>query len=318
VEWERAAFRVFHERPRDLTSLERAAAFLATVHSSAVNEGKPEDYWTRNAAEVAFPSDHPLDLPSAMVLVDYLPGHMPLTDVLTGVLDRCRPSADTADAVARLRQREDVPGRAEAVLARHEVGVGELAVLVTDRREIVPLTSEAIRLGSAGSGYAAVAEAMLRVDTGALPLRELASFTWGPEMPWDQGLQMLADRHTDPETRVLLAAHLVCRGARAGSYPAEDQANKWLTATRGRGTPRYESVAADLLAGVEDAGALLDQVEQITVAIPRKPRPLAPAAAYRLEEEHPDDRWRTEATSAARRVIKRVSGSGSRVRGRQH
>lgn len=320
VEWERAAFRVLHQRPRpgDLTPLERAATFLATVHSSAANENKREDYWTRNAAEVAYSRNQPLDLPEAMVLMAYLPGHMPLTDVLTDVLARCRPSTDTAAAVARLRQREDVPARAEAELARHEHGSSQDAVLVTDRREIIPLTSEAVQLGSAASGYASVAEAMLRVDTTALPLRSLASFLWEPEMPWELGFQLLAERHPDPATRVLLAAHLICRGARAGSYPQEDQAAKWLAAADKRGISKFELAAAELLAGMDDVTELILLVERVVADAARKPRPLTAAAAYGREGEHPDDRWRAEATSAARRVIKRISGSHSPAPGRRH
>ena len=319
VEWERAAFRVFCERPRpvDLTPLERAAAFLSAVHSSAVTEGRSETEWARLAAEDAYARE-PLDLAQALVLMEVLPTHVPFHRVLLDVLSRTPITRKSADAVARLREREALSAAVDAALVRFEVEVGEPTALVTDRRDIVPLTTEAVRHGPTATAYVAVAEAMLRIDTAALPFRDLASFLWESEMPWDEGFHMLADRHRDQTERTLLAAHLICRGARAASFPREDQAGAWLTATDSRGTARYETAAAELLAGSQDAAELTGLVEQVIAAVPRKPRPGAATTPYGAPEEHPDNRWRTEATSAARRVIKRLSGGHVRALGRKH
>ena len=119
------------------------------------------------AARVRLPEQQ-LDLPPALVLMSVLLDHVPFHPVLLDVLARTPVTRESADAVARLRARETVPAWADAELARHETGVAGSTVLVTKRSEIAPLTTEAIRLGRRSAGWAAVAEAMLRVDTGAL------------------------------------------------------------------------------------------------------------------------------------------------------
>ncbi|MGY1620450.1 hypothetical protein ACI797_27230 [Geodermatophilus sp. SYSU D00691] len=312
--WERAAFRVFQERPRptDITPLERAAAFLAAMHSSAVKEDEPKEHWANAAARYAYPpKKHPMRAAEAAVLRQVLPPDIPLTveDVVA------RP-----DLVSALRAGEAVAGLPVAGGASpwtEETAGGErasepaAAVLVTEPREIARLAGAAMQFDDDPTKWGPVAEAMLRMDTGMLPVRNLASFTWDPRMPWNQGWQDLKAQHDDPAHRLLLAAHLICRGARAEVYRGHDQAERWLTTPDGRGRLRYENAAVELLASTRASATLVERVEQVTRAIPQQQNP---AASYGRSSADQDERWRSQAVNAARRVVERLSGSTARPR----
>jgi hypothetical protein len=314
VEWERAANSVFRARPRPAapSPLELAAYFLAAVHSSPITEGLPEDRWASTAVEAVYTRAYPLDLPTALVLMRCLPAHIPFWPVLVTVLDQTIPSAVTAEAVAQLRERETVPDSAEVFLERHENATGS-GDLISSTDQVFELTTQAL-LVSRGRGWVPeawvpVAEALLRVDICAMPLKGLPTQLDDPEMPWEAGWELLEAQHTDPAIRILLAAHLLCRTARVQRYPNEDQALKWITAPSDRAACRGEAAAATLVAGHEAPGQLVELVEQLVQEAPRKPgAPRGP--------DHPDVQWREVALATAQRVVKQSGGSPvSRARG---
>ncbi|MGY1726804.1 hypothetical protein ACI79J_07510 [Geodermatophilus sp. SYSU D01062] len=119
VEWERAAYRLYVRRDQDITPLERAAAFLRTVHCAAVNEGTGMDRWVGRAIDEIYRRP-PLDLPTALVLMDVLPPDLAFAATLAGVLQRTPPSVMTRAAVERLYSRETIPSTLERLFARHQ------------------------------------------------------------------------------------------------------------------------------------------------------------------------------------------------------
>ncbi len=118
LEWERAAHRVLVRHDRDVTPLERAAAFLGTVSSSAAVPGVPVDRITTDAAASAYPGDS-LDLTTAMVLMAVLPPGLPFSWTLAPVLARTPPSPATQVAATRLLEREAVPAALADLVRAH-------------------------------------------------------------------------------------------------------------------------------------------------------------------------------------------------------
>ncbi|PRY39406.1 hypothetical protein LY71_12176 [Geodermatophilus tzadiensis] len=329
VEWERAAYRLFVRRADDLTPLERAAAFLATVHSAAVNEGAPIERWANSAAEDAYKRP-PLDPATALVLMDVLPPTIPFAYALAAVLQRNpSPTAATRAAVARLGERETVPGTLKRLVERYagaEPAAGVPAtvelravpgwvpvappavpgeVLVTAQTQLIPLVVAA--QGSAAPrrvAWAPVAEALLRVDVRVLPMERLPRSTWDESMPWGEGWALLDAGQTDPRARTELAAHLLCRGARARLWPRDDWAAGWLTdAGEERHTRWAETVAGRLLATGDPRTDVTALVRVLTELAPRKPLTASPDSRRR------EDTWREDALTWARRVasVKRPS-----------
>jgi hypothetical protein len=304
VEWERAAHSVFRRRAA-ASPLERAAAYLATVNSSVINEGKPEDRWAASAVEDTYTSAHPLDLTTATILMHCLPGHIPFWPVLVGLLPTTVPSADTAAAVALLRERETVPDAAEVVLEPHEGATGA-GLLITSVDQVRPLVDHAVRTG--GQAWVPAAEAVLRIDVDALPLHNLPGSLGGVDTPWDAAWESLDAGHPEPEDRLRLAGNLVCRTARLASYPAEDPARLWLTPpAEDKDAQHGYAAAAALLAGHEAPGELVALVERLTREVHAKQ--VSTAGRQWSDGEHPDQQWRWAALAAAQQIVRQLGGS---------
>ncbi|MGY1784740.1 GAP1-N2 domain-containing protein [Geodermatophilus sp. SYSU D00698] len=324
VEWERAAYRLYVRRDRDVTPLERAAAFLGTVRSGAVNDGTAIDRWASRAADDAYPRNS-LDVPTATVLMDAIPAEVPFAVALATVLQRTPPSPETRAAAVRLHEREVVPRNVEHVVERHRrfeepaatsvptggtpvtvagdpaapsaaaIPPGE--VLVTDRAQLLHLLTEPQRLGAPRSAWIPVAEALLRVDVRVLPMEKLPQATWEDAMPWGDGWARLDAEQTDPGSRTLLAAHLLCRGARARWWLREDWAAGWLTEKgEERNTVWAETIAGRLLLRGDPRIGIEDLVRVLTEQAPRKPSGTFSDGGKR------DDAWREDALTWARRL----------------
>ncbi|MGY1726805.1 hypothetical protein ACI79J_07515 [Geodermatophilus sp. SYSU D01062] len=329
VERERAAYRLFVQRA-DITPLERAAAFLATVNSSAINENMSIDRWAHKAAEMAYPRSSPLDAVTAVILMEALPSHIPFASVLGAVLLRYPiPDATTQNAVKRLSQREAAPKTLEKLLERHQrvdnpemraVAVPILLtkapvaapkrslalteartapdeVLVATPKQLLPLLIAASASPSQ-SARAPVAEALLRVDVRALPMTHLPQYTWDRDMPWEDGWTRLDGNETNPGIRTMLAAHLMCRGARARAWPREDWASHWLTQTgRERHRLRVEAVAAKLLLPGDARIDVVALVHALIEQTPKKPPEIA------SDSERHEEEWRRDAVQRIRRLV---------------
>ena len=304
VEWERAAYTVFRLRAPSMSPLERAAAFLATLNSSVINEGSPEDRWAASAEEATYPRSRPLDLPTALVLMHCVPRHIPFWQVMVNVLQRTVPSADTAQAVALLREREAVPDAAEVVLEKYEVATGA-ELLITSVDQVRPLVDQAVRNG--GQAWVPAAEAVLRLDVDALPLSGLPGSLGGVDMPWDAAWESLDTGHPEPGDRLRLAGNLVCRTARLASYPAEDPARLWLTAPADKDGLRGHVAAAALLAGHEAPEELVPLVERLTREVHFKQ--VTTTGRQWSDGEHPDQKWRWAALAAAQQIVRQLGGS---------
>jgi hypothetical protein len=140
----------------------------------------------------------------------------------------------------------------------------------------------------------------------ALPLTGLNRNLSAPDMPWEAGWEQLEEGLADPASRLLLAAHLLCRAARAEVYLFEDQAQRWLTSSGDDGTGRAETAALTLLAGAEEPARLVALVEALVEQVNRKP---VTAARTWGEGQHPDQVWRAAAVTSAQRVAKQLAAS---------
>jgi hypothetical protein len=245
--------------------------------------------------------------------MDAVPRHLPFAPVLAAVLRRTLPSAETVAALTRLVDRgETVTHSAfdeffEPHLRWTERRSRGGDALVRDRSELVPLITAAVVPGAPLSALHEVTEAMLRIDVGALPLKGLASRVSDPAMPWEEGWALLRERVSDPAVRTELAAHLICRGARAGVFPRDDHAADWLKSPAGRGLLRVESAALELLGDAEDLESVVHEVERLTDEAPRKPAGAGPRTPE--QEAH----WREDAVFMARRLVANASRSNRSV-----
>ncbi len=328
VEWERAAYRLYVRRAPDVTPLERAAAFLRTVHCAAANEGTPVDRWAGRAAEDAYKRP-PLDLATALVLMDVLPPDVPFATTLAGVLQRTWPGPDAGAAVERLYDRETVPDTVGRLLERHRRAAEPVAVpaaarpspvltvetsvpspppaagrpaapgelLVTSPRTLGPLLSAAQRAGALRTAWVPLAEALLRIDVRVLPMAGLPASLWADTMPWGDGWARLDAEQTDSGARTRLAAHLLCRGARARWWRREDCAADWLTEDgEDRHTVWAETIARRLLLRGDPRLHVEELVRVLTEQAPRKPLTASPDSRRR------EDGWRDDALVWARRL----------------
>ncbi|GAB3197976.1 hypothetical protein GCM10027261_24350 [Geodermatophilus arenarius] len=301
IEWERAAYRLFIRRAEDVTPLERAAAYLGMVTSNAFTEGIPIERWAGYAADEVYPRGT-LDVVTAVVLMEALPPGIPFASAFGAVLQRTPPSATSQAAVAQFQQREEeVPAAVQKLLERHMRGSQSDDVLITAYKQLLPMLIP-VTDRHPKSAWVPVAEAMLRIDVRQLrAIKGLPDYTWRPSMPWDEGWAKLREDQTDPGARSLLAAHLLCRGARAVHWPEEDRASRWLTGEGDRRGRRWAETIAEVLFTSGDPEAdLVTTVERLVAETPRKQGAgsTAGSEAYRRE-----DSWREDAVAWARRIV---------------
>ncbi|MGY1726803.1 hypothetical protein ACI79J_07505 [Geodermatophilus sp. SYSU D01062] len=166
-------------------------------------------------------------------------------------------------------------------------------------KSLKQLFPDLIKMSAARSRSALIpaAEALLRVDVRVLPLQGLPASVWDGSMPWGDGWARLDTGQTDPAARTKLAANLLCRGARARSWPREDWAADWLTGSgEERRTTWAETVAARLLLRGDPRVDLLAPVKVLIEQTPCVPLKKAPDSRKR------EDAWRDDALTWARRV----------------
>ncbi|MGY1730322.1 hypothetical protein ACI798_02285 [Geodermatophilus sp. SYSU D01045] len=323
VEWERASYRLFVQRA-DVTPLERAAAFLRTVYCAAVNEGTGMDRWAGRAVDEAYKRP-PLDLPTALVLMDVLSPDVAFAGPLAGVLQRTPvASSGTRAAVEQLYERETVPSTLEKLLERHRRFEEAAATPVSDisepkglasaqvtLTEVQPSSGDALVTAStqldsllrmaatapSRSTWALVTEAVLRVHVRVLPMQGLPSSLWKETTPWGDGWARLNAKETDPGLRTQLAANLLCRGARAHWWPRDDWAAGWLT-DKGeqRSTVWAQTIAEQLLLRGDSRIDVVALVRVLTEQTQRKPRVASP------DSEQREDAWRAMALSWAEQL----------------
>ncbi|MGY1738015.1 GAP1-N2 domain-containing protein [Geodermatophilus sp. SYSU D00684] len=301
IEWERAAYRLFIRRAEDVTPLERAAAYLSMISSNAFTEGIPIERWAGYAADETYPRGT-LDLITATVLMEALPQGIPFASAFGAVLQRTSPSSTSQAAVAQFRQRdEEIPAAVQKLLEQHMCGGRSEDVLITAYKQLLPVLIPVTDRHPA-SAWIPVAEAMLRIDVRQLrTIKGLPDYAWRPSMPWDEGWAKLREGQTDPGARSLLAAHLLCRGARAVHWPEEDRASRWLTGEGDRRGRRWaETVAEALFISGDPEANLVATVERLVAETPRKQGAgsTAGSEAYRRE-----DSWREDAIAWARRIV---------------
>lgn len=298
---ERSAFAVFHERPRPrLTPLDRAAAFLATVHNRAVNEGRPDARRAARAADEVY-SRPPLRLDEAIVLMECVPDSLPFGEVMIEVLRRSPGDRLVAETIDRLRARERLLPIQEQALNQLLASADD--VLVQGKDDLRPLLNEAQRFVSDPATWTAVGDAVLRLDAARMPIHGLPTQLDEPDFPWEAAFHGILVRYTEPGERILLAANLIVRGARAQAYPRDDQAAAWLVSGTGSAGPRFEAAANSLVAGLDGPGDLGEKVGQLVSRVPARANPFS---SQRAGTTNPDLGWRKEAVQAAARI-----GAGS-------
>ncbi|WP_448627701.1 GAP1-N2 domain-containing protein [Geodermatophilus sp. URMC 64] len=215
----------------------------------------------------------------------------PIMDVVHSALDRSRELPDSTLTPETTRGLGGLPvpsGALRVDALRHGgASANPRELLLTTSGHLEKLPRDVDLWGPDTEQWVDLAETLLRVDVRALPGVAFPLRAFDDDMAWDAGWQQLSNKHPDREARVVLAANLHCRRARATHILARDPASRWLRTCS-------EAVIGELLKCTQRK-ELLDVVETLVQGTPRM-------SSNTLAVARVEDLWRRAAVEQARRL----------------